>query len=226
LADTLSAKRIDIVADFYDPNSIKGPTRKDRGSISSPKVMFEETSKIPEDMEIFLKNSENKTNLNLMIAKSVTNPLHSESRDVVITHKEAKVLTSHDGPRELSTWQPETHEEADNRLVLHMKDMILNQGILKILVRSVDTDVMVILLAFMSQLLEFNEEIQVWLDFGRGANRKTYNVNRIFNELGESLCLGLPFFHSFTGCDSTSSFFEKSKGPFTIIGRNMMNSMT
>ena len=57
----------------------------------------------------------------------------------------------------MSAWQPETLEEAHNRLVLHM---ILNSGILKILVRSVDTDVMVILYTFMSQLLEFNGEVQ------------------------------------------------------------------
>ena len=214
MANAICAKRIDIVADFYDPASIKGPTRKDRGSLLSQKIAFEPSSQIPEDMELFLKNSENKRNLNEMIANYVVHPLRSENYNVVATHREAKVLTSYDGPKDLSIWQPETHEEADNRLLLHMRDMLLNGSIQKILVRSVDTDVLVILLAFMPQLLEFKEDVHVWLDFGRGENRKLYDVNMIFREFGESLYLGLPFFHSFTGCDSTSSFFEKSKGSF------------
>ena len=46
---------------------------------------------------------------------------------------------------------------------------------------------------------------------GRGTDKKIYSANDIYNEVGESCCLGLPFFHAFTGCDSTSSFFEKSK---------------
>ena len=40
-----------------------------------------------------------------------------------------------------------THEEADNRLLLHIRDMLLNDSIQKIIVCSVDTDVLVILLA-------------------------------------------------------------------------------
>jgi hypothetical protein len=107
----------------------------------------------------------------------------------VATHREAKCLTSYDGPKDLSIWQPETHEEADNRLLLHMRDTLLNDSIQKILVRSVDTDVLVILLAFMPQLFKFKGDVHVWLDFGRGENRKLYDVNMIFREFGESLCL-------------------------------------
>ena len=170
MANAICAKRIDIVADFYDPASIKGPTRKDRGSLLSQKIAFEPSSQIPEDMELFLKNSESKRNLNEMIANYVVHPLRSENYNVVATHREAKVLTSYDGPKDLSIWQPETHEEADNRLLLHMRDMLLNGSIQKIFVCSVDTDVLVILLAFMPQLLEFKEDVHVWLDFGRGEN--------------------------------------------------------
>ena len=111
-------------------------------------------------------------------------------------------------------WIAESHEEADNRLILHMKDMILNNHVIRIHVRSVDTDVMIILLSFMPQFLEYNENVDVWLDHGRGDGRKTYHINKLYHELGDSLCLGLPFFHTFTGCDSTSSFYGRPKRAF------------
>ena len=53
-------------------------------------------------------------------------------------------------------------------MVLDIKDMIVNDGILDIVVRSMDTDVLVILLSFMTQFLELNENVKIWLDFGRG----------------------------------------------------------
>jgi hypothetical protein len=86
-------------------------------------------------MELFLKNSENKRSLNEMIANYAVHPLRSENYNVVATHREA-VLTSNDGLKDSSIWQPETQEGADNRLSLHMRDMLLNDIIQKILVRS------------------------------------------------------------------------------------------
>ena len=70
--------------------------------------------------------------------------------------------------------------------------MIL-QGITSIRVRSRDTDVLVILLSFMPQFIELNDSVKVWLDFGMGDNRIIYFVNRAYSDLGESVCLALPF---------------------------------
>ena len=59
-------------------------------------------------------------------------------------------------------------------MILDIKDMIVNYGILDIVVRSMDTDVLVILLSFMTQFLELNENVKIWLDFGTGEGRRTY----------------------------------------------------
>ena len=37
------------------------------------------------------------------------------------------------------------------------------------------------------------------------------HVNNLCQELGESKCTGLQFFHSFTGCDTTSQIHGKGK---------------
>ena len=183
MANISGAKRIDIVADFYGQMSVKGLTRKDRGSSMSPLIPFEAKSKIPNDMADFLKNSKNKKNLNRMIAKQAVDPRRNyhANHDIVVTYNEGKVLTSNDGLNEMFDWIAESHEEADNRLILHMKDMILNNHVIRIHVRSVDTDVMIILLSFMPQFLEYNENVDVWLDHGRGDGRKTYHINKLLN---------------------------------------------
>ena len=109
-------------------------------------------------------------------------------------------------------------------MLVHMKDIILN-GITNITLRTKDTDVLVILLSFMPQLIELNAAVKIWVDFGSGDNRKTYFINKAHSDLGDTVCLSLPFFHAFTGCDSTSSFFRKSKSNFMEHWNNLSNDM-
>ena len=115
-----------------------------------------------------------------------------------------------DGNVDIMCWIDGVHEEADNRIVIHIADMIRND-ITKIKLRTVDTDVIVILLAFMPQFLELNENVCIWADFGTGDHRRLLSINDSYDELGDSICLGLLFFHCFTGCDSTCGFFRKTK---------------
>lgn len=106
-----------------------------------------------------------------------------------------------------------TLEEADNRMVCHVCHMIDN-GILNIKIRTVDSDVIVILAAFMEQFLQTvdsGNDLRVWCDFGTGAHRKTVAIHSLYDRLGVEVCLALLFFHAFTGCDSTTSFFGLPK---------------
>ena len=104
--------------------SIKGQTKKDRESSVSHKVIFNETSEIPSDKEHFLKNSENKIYLNLMIliAKYAVDPLRCDDYKVCATQKDSKVLLSPMTVLESCSIQ-------DNRMMFHIKDMILNDNI-------------------------------------------------------------------------------------------------
>ena len=77
----------------------------------------------------------------------------------------------------------------------------------------------------MPQLIELNAAIKIWVDFGSGDNRKTYFINKVHSNLGDTVCLSLPFFHAFTGCDSTSSFFRKSKSNFMEHWNNLSIDM-
>ena len=57
----------------------------------------------------------------------------------------------------------------------------------------------------------YKEIVQPWVDFGSGTYRRNISINESFEFIEDSLSLALPFFHAFTGCDSTCSFYNKTK---------------
>ena len=78
----------------------------------------------------------------------------------------------------------------------------------KILVRTVDTDVLVILIGL---LFNLPPDTQIWIAFGTGKNFKYYSINAIHQSLGPEKSKSLPFFHAFTRSDTTSQFYGKGK---------------
>ena len=102
-------------------------------------------------------------------------------------------------------------EEADNRIVCHIFDMVQNHNVSHISIRTADSDVIVIILGFMQQLIEIKHDITVLVDFKSSTSTKIISLNTIFAQLGSQICSTLPFFHAFTGADATCSFFKVSK---------------
>ena len=105
---------------------------------------------------------------------------------------------------------PTNHEEADTRILVHLKDA-LNNGATTCLVRTVDTDVVVIIVGKLHALLTDNPSADVWVTFGKGKSFTSIHINEVCNALGEHQSIALPIFHSFTGCDTTSAFWGKGK---------------
>ena len=102
-------------------------------------------------------------------------------------------------------------EEADNRLVLHVRDSILLNSRINVLVRTLDSDVLIILVGFFYQFQSYNNDCELTVEFGVSSNREYINIKECVNHLGVGNSLAIPFFHAFTGSDSTFFFFEKSK---------------
>ena len=94
---------------------------------------------------------------------------------------------------DISHVSPCSHEEADTRVFLHLRDISLH-GYRKAMIRTVDIEVLLIAIALFSCLgLE-----QLWLDFGVGKNREYYSIHDLFSRLGEKKARGLLFFHAFS----------------------------
>ena len=54
-------------------------------------------------------------------------------------------------------------------------------------------------------------DFDVWVKFGIGKSLQNIQLKRVVENLGVATCRGLPFFHAFTGSDTTSSFKGKAK---------------
>ena len=74
-------------------------------------------------------------------------------------------------------WQDALHEEADNRILVHVKDMMVQNDCKSIRIRTIDTDVVVIMLAFMPYLMFHDSGVEVLIDFGTGDHRRIISLN-------------------------------------------------
>lgn len=102
------------------------------------------------------------------------------------------------------------HEEADTRIIVHLLHA-LQHGSVTVLVRTVDTDVVVILVGKFKQLKEVNGNLDVWVAFGMGKTFSFININELCRSLGEKKSCCLPLFHAISGCDTTSALYGKGK---------------
>ena len=96
-------------------------------------------------------------------------------------------------------------EETDTRVVLYLHHTV-NLGYKNAVVRTPDTDVLVILLYHAHTIT-----LTIYLDSGSGKHRKVINLSNLAGSLGESYCETLLGFSVFTEEDCNSSFKWKGK---------------
>ena len=106
-------------------------------------------------------------------------------------------------PEELLSSQ----EEADTRIILHCDHISRNfSETTVIIVRSPDTDVLVLLSKFSQNISQL-----VLFDTGMGNKRRLLDIKEIISTKGKNVCSVLPALHAFTGCNTTSSFVRRGK---------------
>ena len=126
--------RLDLVCDIYIKDSLKEEDRYQRGKGVRRKV----TPKTPisSNWSSFLRDNENKTKLFSFLAQKA---VEVQDDKVVLSTTGDKVICNN--PEEaLHLVSPCNREEADLRLLLHVLDAS-QKGFNKILIRTVDTDV-------------------------------------------------------------------------------------
>lgn len=152
-------KRVDLVFDIYKNNSLKSQTRENRGK--GARVVVRENTPIPNDFHKFLRNDENKNELFQMLADHMVtiknlNVVSTKMNDVVSNTEQ-----------DLTEMHPCNHEEADTRVIVHVQHGC-NNGNQKIMIVTVDTDVVIIaLFHFFSLNLE-----ELWIEMGAGKNKR------------------------------------------------------
>ena len=129
---------VDVVWDAYLSSSIKELTREKRGRGIRRKV--EGRNKIPSNWPDFLRDIINKQEFFTFLSSKIELTDCLEGKQIFATSGTAVIArgTSH-------RMESCDHEEADTRILIHLQDALAN-GCTTCLVRTVDTDVVVIII--------------------------------------------------------------------------------
>ena len=100
-----------------------------------------------------------------------------------------------------------SHKEADSRMFFHLAHIY---GSSNVFICKSNTDCLVIVLGCTHL---FDQKINIWLEAGvQGKKILRYiNKDKIYNQLGETLCQALPTYHALTGCDYSASICRKGE---------------
>ena len=195
------SSRVDVVWDEYLPDSLKAETRSKRGKGVRRRV--EPSTAIPKNWQEFLRIDDNKVELFSFLATSVV-AIDTEKQIISTHHRDVLCKQT----RDVSGLAPCTHEEADTRMFVHLEDAV-RQGFTKALIRTVDTDVVVLAVTAAQRLKTSLSEL--WVAFGVGKYFRYLPAHEIARKLGPERCIALPMFHAVTGCDTVSYFNGRGK---------------
>ncbi len=108
--------------------------------------------------------------------------------------------------RDVDGLAPCSHEEADTRILLHVQDAV-RHGYSKVLIHTVDTDVIVLAVTATGRL----DIEELWVAYGTAKKIRFLAAHEMTVALGPNKCQGLQCFHALTGCDSVSSYGGRGK---------------
>ena len=210
---------MDFVADTYKSPSIKDCERISRGTGCATKITGPEQRR-PNDFQKAMKSAFFKESLLEFLSeewkKDVyatllgTCKLYFGFANSCLLYEASSGKTTSKTVAEMAC----IHEEADTRIVWHLTHCTKEEGCRSVVVRSSDTDVLVVLLFH-----SLAYDVSLWMDVGNsGTNsRRFINIKDLRIYLGAEVCRALPGLHAFTGCDYTAAFSRKGKiRPFEI----------
>ena len=109
-----------------------------------------------------------------------------------------------------------SHKEADTRIFVHTFSAA-SSGHKKILILANDSDIIVLGIRAFALSSSLDE---LWITYSSGKNLSYIAIHEVFRSMESSDALALPGFHSFTGCDTTSSFRGKGKKKAFLIWKS------
>ena len=162
------AARINEVWDAYRENSLKAAARSNRGSRAKRQVAAKVA--VLQNWPNFLRVDDNKKAL-FKYQTSVLIEAQCVRRKIYVTDGQSVSFVP---PRENTlALAPCSHEEADTRLLLHSTDAV-QSGHRKIVIRTVDSDVVILATAMFTYLPDVEE---LWITFGAGKSYRYISIH-------------------------------------------------
>ena len=150
-----------------------------------------------------MRNTDNKHDLGLYLASKIVS-IHSDVGNMHLllcaTYDDSVISfppTVNDTVFQISS----TAEEADQKIIRHALHCI-KVGYSFIEIQSIDTDVLILLLAYIAmELVSNNDSFNLYLKLVT-PNPTWYNILSLIEHLTIDVCKALPYFYAFTECDS------------------------
>ena len=206
-----SVARVDLVFDRYFTDSLKSGTRSNRGS--GVRRVVKANSSMPNNWSTFLRCDDNKSELFPLIVNKLVQNIDPNNGLFIGSLEDGAVANQY---VDLQPLMPCNIEEADERMFIHVKHAA--EKCPRILVKTVDSDVVVIALSAFHRIPGIQE---LWIEFGVGKHLKFIPIHEIAASLGPETSTAYLFFHSFSGCDTTSSVNGKGKASFYETWKKM-----
>ena len=177
-----NVERVDVVWDRYLSDSLIDSARGEREK--GIRRCVRPDTRIPGDWTAFLRVGEKKPELFLYLADQLTT-IGTDHGEAVSTKNETAVFNN------------------DRTVAADLSLCTARRGYTKVMVRTVDTDVVVIAVA----KFQYISLTELCIEFGVGQHLKYLLMHGISRDIGEEKSQALlSAFHTFTGCDQTSSF--------------------
>ena len=200
-----SSEGVDIVFDVYKDQSIKDAERLSRGS--SDGVQF--TQILPahriKNWRQILTSQSSKTQLIKFFAADWRQPRIRErlgSKVLQLTCDEKCFRITHEAAVEVGELKT-SQEEADTRIILHAK---YASGYKSIILVADDTDILLLCLRFCNDI-----DPNIYIQRSSKSRIRLIDVKKLASAIGRGVCNSLIGMHSFTGCDTVSSFSGHGK---------------
>ena len=156
---------------------------------------------IPANWDAFLRSNANKDELFRHLSDCIQ--ACETARKVIISTKDEAIVSTQNDMSDVWYLQPRSHEEADTRILLHVAHCA-RQGLGKVVIRTIDTDVVVFAIRhFLALRLD-----ELWVSFGVGTHFRQIAIHEIVKNVNEKV---LMFFHATSGCDTVSSYLGRGK---------------
>jgi len=218
IVNSSCANEIHIIFDQYRSPSIKDDERRLRGSYCGiEKIIHGPQQQSSSCLQGDLNNESFKNAFIRFLASEWKNDSYTSiTKSKVLYFTEGDECYKKDGTQCVKVHNMIcSQEEADTRMIFHVLQRLAvleqtNRPI-SVWIKSNDTDVLAIALA------NLNPKAQYYLDFGVGDSKKILDLSAIAQKMG-SICPAIVGLHAFTGCDYTSSFYNKGKlKPFKLM---------
>ena len=196
-------QRIDIVFDIYLDSSIKQHERKRRSEKhqSTETIITSIEQALPVEFESFWGSSSNKMQfqqsfIDWVVANNDTGkPLFLGGANKEDMTSCLKVYNDNPTPQHFLKC---THEEADDRLMLHITHAVNIENFTKVIVASSDTDILVNLVHHYLRW-QYSNLQELWLLSGTRNNQQAISVHDLTLQFDGPVLDVLPAVHALTG---------------------------